>query len=367
MIAKIRSKRTPLLTMTAAAVLLGMTACGEAPPPEQKAAAEPEWPELPGYEKMQIPEDNPMTPEKVALGKQLYYDQRLSGDGERSCYGCHLEEYGLTDGRAVAIGAFDKVLTRSSPTLWNIGYHEDFYWDGRTPTLEKQVQGAWSGGNMGASGKDGAPSMEDISAKLNDIPGYQEQFQEVFGQDANPDNVAKAVASFMRTIVANESNWVRFYNGDESALSEDARKGYDIFKNKAKCTNCHDGILITDLQYHNVGIGMDARNPDIGRAKVSGDEKDTGAFKTPTLLDVAESAPYFHDGSVKTLEEAVDLMTSGGKPNKWLDEENLADAKEAGLTDEEKALIVAFLEELNVDYPIEEPVLPGMEQARAAQ
>lgn len=343
--------------LVSAVFLVILVGCG-VPPNEDSPAGESSWPQLQGYEAMPIPLDNPMTKEKVALGKQLYYDQRLSGDGSRSCYSCHLKENGLTDGRPVAIGAFDKTLTRSSPTLWNIGYHAEFYWDGRSSALEKQVKGAWGGGNMGASGKNGAPSMDDICVNLNKIPGYYEQFQAIFGGPATPDTVAQAVASFMRTIVATESAWERFRNGDKSALSEQAQTGWVIFSEKAKCTNCHDGLLLTDLQYHNVGIGMDKNTPDVGRAKVSGDEKDTGAFKTPTLLDIRKSAPYFHDGSVATLEEAVDLMANGGKTNSWLDEENLKDAKEANLSDEEKAHIVAFLQALDVDYKIAEPNLP---------
>ncbi len=345
-----------LLTVSLIAVL-GTVGCEGTPPPPPEAAM-PEFPELAGYAEMEIPNDNSMTAEKVALGKQLYYDKRLSGDGNRSCYGCHLKENGLTDGKPLAIGAFDKTLTRSSPTLWNIGYHSELYWDGRSGALEKQVQGAWGGGNMGASGKDGAPSMDDICAKLNEIAGYKEQFQAIFGEDATPDNVAKAVASFMRTIVASDSAWVRFRGGDVSAISEQARKGWQVFSEKAKCTNCHDGLLLTDLQYHNVGIGMDKDSPDVGRAKVSGDDKDTGAFKTPTLLDIRKSAPYGHDGSIATLEEAVDIMTSGGKANEWLDEKNLADAKDANLTDEDKADLVAFLKALDVEYTITEPTLP---------
>lgn len=351
--------RTTVATAALALVVaLAFVACGGAPEPEAKEAAEPEFPQLPGYAAMQIPPENPMTAEKVALGKQLYYDNRLSGDGSRSCYSCHLEEHGLTDGRPVAIGAFNKTLTRSSPTMWNIGYHEAFYWDGRSPALEKQVQGAWSGGNMGASGNGDAPSMADICETLNGIPGYAEQFQAVFGGPATPDNVAMAVASFMRTIVSTDSAWVRFRNGDESALDEAAKRGWQIFSEKAKCTNCHDGLLLTDLQYHNVGIGMDTDNPDIGRAAVSKDEKDTGAFKTPTLLDISKSAPYFHNGSQPDLREAVKLMASGGIANPYLDESNLADAKNANLTDAEIDDLVAFLNALDVNYNIEEPTLP---------
>ena len=325
---------------------------------EPEPEPEPAWPQFPSYEAMRIPADNPMTVAKVELGKQLYYDPRLSGDGERSCYGCHLQEHGLTDGKPLAVGAFDRTLTRSAPTMWNVGYYGELYWDGRSGALEKQVKGAWSGGNMGASGKDGAPSMEEISARLNGIAEYREQFQQVFEAHASPDHVAYAVAAFMRTLVANESRWARFRGGDETAFNEQERKGWQVFNEKAKCTNCHDSILLTDMQYHNIGIGMDVQTPDVGRAKVSGQEKDTGAFKTPTLLDISKSAPYFHNGSVATLEEAVDLMLGGGLANPYLDEENMAETKNADLSDDEKQDLLAFLRALDVDYNVEEPELP---------
>ena len=347
-----------ILTLSMLAVAL--VACGGGPT-EEAAEAPPEPtlpPELPGYAQMDVPADNPMTPEKVELGKMLYYDKRLSGDGVRSCYGCHLEEHGLATDDTLAIGAFDKTLTRNVPTMWNVGYHEALYWDGRSGALEAQVKGAWGGGNMGASGNDGAPSMDDRAAEIGAIPAYAERFQAVFGEAPSPDNIAMAVASFMRTIVSSDSPWIRYRNGDDAALSEDAKKGYDIFANKAKCTNCHDGLLLTDMQFHNVGIGMDAETPDPGRAKVTGNEADTGAFKTPTLIDVSESGPYFHNGSVATLEEAVHLMASGGLANPYLDEKNLADAKNANLSEEEEALIVTFLKEITAEYNIEAPQLP---------
>ena len=333
-------------------LLAGCAPTVEAPSEETAGA----WPAMPGFEAMKIPEDNPMTPEKVALGKQLYYDQRLSGDGTRSCYGCHLAENGLTDGKPVAIGAFDKTLTRSAPTMWNVGYYPELYWDGRSSALEKQVKGAWSGGNMGASGKDGAPSMEDICATLDEVEGYRKQFDAVFNEGCTPDHVAYAVASFMRTIVANDSAWARFRGGDENALSEQARRGYEVFKGKARCTNCHDGALLADLQFHNTGIGMDSDNPDPGRFKITNVDRDRGAFKTPTLLDISKSAPYFHNGSVATLEEAVDLMLKGGLDNQWLDEANLRPAIE--LTAEERDDLLAFLRALDVSYNIEAPELP---------
>ena len=345
-----------ILVMSLLLLHCGGGSMEEAPEMEAPMA----WPEIAGYEMMAIPEDNPMTEAKVALGKQLYYDQRLSGDGNRSCYGCHLKEHGLTDGRAMALGAFDKQLTRAAPTMWNVGYYDTLYWDGRSTALEKQVLGAWGGGNMGASGADGVPSPDDICATLNEIPGYAEQFQAVFGGPATPDHVAYAIAAFMRTIVTTTENsrFIAFQNGDETALNDQEKNGWMIFSEKAKCTNCHDGRLLADKQFHNVGIGMDAESPDIGRAKVSENEEDTGAFKTPSLFDISKSGPYFHDGSVETLEEAVDLMLAGGKENEWLDETNLSDAKNADLSDEEKADLMAFLMALDVDYTIEEPMLP---------
>ncbi len=314
-----------------------------------------QWPEIKQYEVMKIPADNPMTVAKVELGKQLYYDVGLSGDDSRSCYSCHLKEHGLTDGKPKAIGAYNVTLPRSSPTLWNIGYHSEFYWDGRSKSLEGQAKAAWSGGNMGASGKDGHPSMDDICAKLNKIAGYQKQFQAVFGQDATPDNVAKAIAAFERTIVSTNSAWIRFREGDTKALSKAAQRGYRIFTEKTHCNNCHDGILLTDQQFHNIGIGMKDANPDLGRYNATKNEADKGAFKTPTLLDISKSAPYFHSGSVATLEEAVDTMLGGGIDNPYLDHKNLKAYK---LSKQERADLLAFLRSLTVEYTIKEPTLP---------
>ena len=271
--------------------------------------------ELSTYEAMVIPEDNPQTPEKVALGRQLFFDKRLSADGTRSCYSCHLCENGLTDGLATAIGALNKKLSRSSPTLWNIGYHKEFYWDGRSGSLEKQAMAAWKGGNMGAN-------PQEVTAKINAIAGYRSQFEEVFGGEATPDRIVMAISSYERTIISGTTSFDRWQAGDDAAVSEAVKRGHQVFKD-LECDNCHDGVLLTDMQYHNVGIGMDAEKPDVGRFKVTKKSNDTGAFKTPTLRDISKSAPYFHNGSVATLEEAVDLMIGGCKPNKYLDRKNL--------------------------------------------
>jgi cytochrome c peroxidase len=306
-------------------------------------------PQLTTYEAMAIPADNPMTPEKVALGRQLFFDERLSVDGTRSCYSCHVCEKGLTDGLPKAIGALNKTLTRSSPTLWNIGYHKEFYWDGRSASLEKQAMAAWQGGNMGAKDKE-----QEIVGKFNALAGYRAQFQKVFGSDATPENIMQAISAYERTIISGDTAWDKYRAGDESALSEEAKRGWKVFQD-IKCTNCHDGALLTDQQYHNVGVGMDKPEPDAGRFNASKNPADTGAFKTPTLRDIAESAPYFHDGSAATLEEAVDFMLGGGKDNPHLDKKNL---EKRDITKEQKADLIAFLKSLDVNCKITKPALP---------
>jgi cytochrome c peroxidase len=298
---------------------------------------------------MSIPADNPLTPEKVALGRQLFFDERLSIDGSKSCYSCHVCEHGLTDGLPKAIGPGNKQLTRSSPTLWNIGYHKQFYWDGRSGSLEAQAMAAWKGGNMGVGEKTG-----EIAAKINALQGYKMQFQTVFQSDATPENMMKAISAYERTIISGDTAWDRWKAGDNTAISMSAYRGWNIFQ-AIKCNNCHDGVLFTDQQYHNIGIGMDQTEPDPGRGKVTNKPEDTGAFKTPTLRDIARSAPYFHDGSAKTLEEAVDIMLAGGKENQYLDKKNLQPHK---ILPEQREDLLNFLRSLNVDCKLTKPPLP---------
>ena len=304
---------------------------------------------LASYEAMPVPADNPMTPEKVALGRQLFYDERLSIDGSKSCYSCHVCEHGLTDGLPKAIGPGNKQLPRNSPTLWNIGYHKEFYWDGRSDSLEKQAVAAWKGGNMGAGEKTG-----EIAAKINALQDYRTQFQKVFQSDATPENMMKAISAYERTIISGNTAFDRWRAGDQSAMSESAVRGWNIFQ-AIKCNNCHDGVLFTDQQYHNIGIGMDQEKPDTGRFNHTQKPEDTGAFKTPTLRDVAKSAPYFHDGSAKTLEEAVDIMLGGGKPNQYLDKKNLQPHK---ILPDQREDLLNFLRSLAVDCNLSKPPLP---------
>ena len=346
--------RVELRKVLAMAVFL-LALAGVACEKKETATFKPEVLPLPSplarYEAMEIPADNPQTPEKVALGRQLFFDKRLSGDESRSCYSCHVCEKGLTDGLPKAIGAFNKPLPRSSPTLWNIGYHKMFYWDGRSPSLEKQGMAAWQGGNMGAKDHEA-----DIIAKINGLEGYHSQFHKVFGGDATAENMMQAISAFERTITSGNGDtaWDRWQAGDQSAASEAAKRGYEVFKT-AKCTNCHDGLLVTDQQFHNVGVGMDAPEPDKGRFNATKKEEDTGAFKTPTLRDIAKSAPYFHDGSAATLEDAVDFMLNGGKANPYLDKKNL---EKRTITPEQRRDLLEFLKSLTVDCRLSEPPLP---------
>ncbi|HLG14283.1 MAG TPA: cytochrome c peroxidase [Blastocatellia bacterium] len=336
-------------TLAVALGALMLAACSTDNMGGYKPEIQPLPAQLSTYEAMAIPADNPLTPEKVALGRQLFFDERLSGDASRSCYSCHVCEKGLTDGLPKAIGAFDKKLPRSSPTLWNIGYHKEFYWDGRSGSLEKQALAAWTGGNMGAKDKE-----SEIVAKINALQGYRGQFQKVFGSDATQENIMMALAAFERTIISGNTAWDRWRAGDESAVGEDVKRGFKVFQD-AKCDNCHDGVLFTDQQYHNVGIGMDAAEPDGGRKNHTKKDEDTGAFKTPTLRDVAKSAPYFHDGGAATLEEAVDIMLGGGKENKFLDRKNI---EKRTITSEQRRDLLAFLKSLTVDCTLSKPALP---------
>jgi len=194
-----------------------------------------------------------------------------------------------------------------------------------------------------------------VIARINAVPSYAAQFQKVFGGPADDAKVAQALATYMRTIVSRDTAYDRYTAGDQSAMSDAAKRGWQTFQD-AKCTNCHKGLLFTDLSYHNVGIGLvDGKPMDVGRFTVTKEDKDTGAFKTPTLRDIARSAPYFHDGSVASLQDAVTLMAKGGMPNKFLDKTNLEDRK---LKPEQISDIVEFLNALTEPTALKEAKVP---------
>jgi len=324
--------------------------------PAEKAVLPPAPAEFPT---MKIPADNAQTPDKIALGHQLFFDARLSVDGTRSCYSCHQNENGNGGATPLAIGALDKQLTRHSPVIWNTGYYEAFYWDGRAPSLEAQAKGAWGGGNMGV----GADNLAAKATELAKIQGYAEQFKKVFPDEGmTPDTIAKSISAYERTLICNDTAYDRYARGDDAALTATQKQGWALFVGKGQCAVCHTPPLfssamgVPDGVYYNVGIGTkDKADAEIdpGRFAVTKNDADWAAFKVPSLRNVAKSAPYFHDGSVATLAEAVKLMSSGGIDNK----NKTALLADRGLTEDERASIVAFLGALDCGA-LEEPELP---------
>ncbi|MBT8451606.1 MAG: c-type cytochrome [Deltaproteobacteria bacterium] len=348
-------------------IVFAAAAC-KSKPAEEKAAAPIEAPtkktELPpapaGFPDLKIPADNPQSPEKVALGQQLFFDARLSVDGTRSCYSCHQNEHGNGGETPLAVGAKAKKLTRHSPVIWNTGYFEAFYWDGRAGSLEAQAKGAWGGGNMGV----GADNLGAKAAQIGKIRGYRKQFKKVFPTEGiTPDTIAKAISAYERTLICDDTAYDRYAKGDADALTAEQKRGWALFIGKGQCAVCHAPPLFSNAMgvpgglYYNAGIGTAGKpedQVDVGRYAVTEQEADWAAFKVPSLRNVSKSAPYFHDGSVTTLPAAVELMASGGIANKNLTP-LLADR---GLSDEELTSLVAFLGALDCGGKLERPDLP---------
>jgi cytochrome c peroxidase len=297
------------------------------------------------------PEDNQYSAAKVELGKQLYFDKRLSRDDTVSCASCHDPKKGWSNGEAFATGVRGQKGGRSAPTIINAAYFDLQFWDGRAKGLEGQALGPIQ------NPIETDMPLPEVVAKLNKIEGYQKQFQKVFGSDVNADGMAKAIAAFERTVLSGAAPYDRFKGGDTQALSEPAQRGMKVFFNRGHCSACHVGPNFSDGAFHNIGIGMDAEKPDIGREEQSKQGGDRGAFKTPTLREIARTAPYMHNGKFKTLEEVVDYYNQGGFANPTLDEEIFP----LKLTGEEKADLVIFLKEGlgSPKYPdMEPPKLP---------
>ncbi|TVQ84512.1 MAG: cytochrome-c peroxidase [Chromatiaceae bacterium] len=283
---------------------------------------------------MTHPEDNPATPEKIALGAKLFLDPRLSGSGTMACQGCHYHELGWGDGKVLSPRDNGDMNTRHTPSLYNVGYQTVWYWDGRAPTLEAQILAAWRA-QISAD-----PDV--ATARINDVPDYVEQFQAIYDEPATPENIVKSLAAYLRTKNSDNSPWDRYETGETDAVSADAIAGQALFMDKAGCAACHAPPFYGNSTFFNIGLEYGKENPDPGRFNVTENEADRGAFKTPTLRSVARHAPYFHDGSAATLEEAVRYMASGGgdDPNKsplLIDRE---------LSDEEIGQLIAFLESL---------------------
>ena len=336
----------------------------DAKPPEARPAP-PEAPSwawtLPaGLKEPAVPEDNPMSEDKVALGHELFMDKRLSVDGSRSCYSCHQNQLGNADGRARALGPGDKELARNTPTIWNVAYNGLLYWDGRAPSLEKQAIGAWKGGNMGV----GEAGLAAKAAEIGALPEYADAFKRLFGlrngEAVQPEHVAMALSAYERTLLCGDTPW------DKSTMNEQQQRGWEVFRGKGSCTTCHSGEHFSDGQFHKMGIGLDdtGEGPDKGRMDATKDQADAYKFRTPTLRNVTKTAPYFHDGSTPDLRAAVARMAGG--PTRLDLDSNFADR---ALTPAEIDDVVAFLGALDCPGSLEvvgDQAVPGITSPLAA-
>lgn len=308
-----------------------------APPPPEPKVELPPAPPLPapplGLPAVNSPDENPTTAERAELGWMLFFDKRASKDGSMACAGCHFPERAYTTPEAVDVKVGGAKNKRNAPTITNLGFHPQFYWDGRMPTLEAVSNAAWKG-QLGAD-------PAEVVKTLNAVPQYKARFERAFGEPATPENVPRAYAVFFRTLLNANSPWDRAQNGDKAALSKDAEAGYKVFQAKG-CVACHTPPLFTNYAYENAGIGDDP-----GRKDATKEDADTGKFKVPSLRNVALTSPYFHDGSAATLEAAVDLMVKGNKANPLL--------KPQKLSKKETAQLLAFLQSLTGESTYTQP------------
>jgi cytochrome c peroxidase len=353
--------------------------------PKNHAVFEPELPAnlAAGRDSVYVPSDNPMTRAKVELGRQLYFDKRLSVDATVSCADCHHPDHGYGFDTQFGVGVRGQTGNRNSPVSFNRIVSKAQFWDGRADSLEAQAVGPIANpiemGNTHVA----------VVKFLGDNPGYRMQFQKVFGRDPNIDDVGRAIAAFERVLVSGMSPYdaneplrklqeafaddladpealkkddpelyAKYSQAkalaDQHPMSDSAKRGRALFFNtRSNCSACHVGVNFSDELYHNLGVGMDQAKPDLGRFEQTKQEKDRGAFKTPTLRNIAQSGPYMHDGSQKTLEEVVDWYDKGGHPNPFLSDK----IKKLGLTAQEKADLVEFMKALTGP-------LPKMEMAR---
>jgi len=298
---------------------------------------------------LNAPADNPITPEKIELGRLLYFDKRLSKDVTVSCASCHDPKRGWTDNQPVSDGIHGGKGVRSAPTVVNSTYNLVQFWDGRAKNLEEQALGP-----IVNPVEMGMGSHDEMVNSLDKIQSYQPLFQKAFGDPKiTKERVTMAIASFERTVLGGNSKYDRYNAGDKTAMNESEIRGQELFFGKANCTRCHVGSNFSDSDFHNLGVGMKAAKPDLGRYEQTKDEKDKGAFKTPTVRDVSRTGPYMHDGSEKTLEEVVDFYDKGGEPNQWLD----VKVVKLNLSAQEKTDLVNFMKALDSDpYPsVEEP------------
>lgn len=321
-----------------------------------------------GLPPVPIPPSNPQTPAKIALGKRLFHDQRLSADGKVSCATCHKAEHAFTDGLPMAQGIHEQLGTRNTPSLLNVAYQHSLFWDGRRPSLEAQAKEPFFHPR-----EHGLKDAQDLLRRIRSDPQYAVSFKRAFGVSSTAitlDHVTQALAAFERTLLAGDSAFDRYYfAGDQKALSPTAQRGLKLFQGSAQCATCHilgkTSALFTDQQFHSLAIGLkkieprivelttrvanalpaererlvleDANYAELGRFLVTQNPADIGKFKTPSLRNVALTAPYMHDGSIATVAEAVDFEVYY---------RGLAQNRPLILTPQEKLDLIDFLKSL---------------------
>jgi len=308
------------------------------------AARQSAWPVPRGiHEPLKTPAANPLTAEKIELGRMLFSDVRLSRTSEVSCATCHDPARAFSDARPLAVGVRGRIGRRHSPALINRGFGDSFFWDGRAATLEAQVVMPIAD-----------PSEMDFTvaavvSRLKDDAAYAARFRSAFGRAINEGDIARALASFVRSILSGDSRVDRFLEGDLSALTRDEQRGLSVFRGRGLCTACHVGSNFSDERFHNTGVAwisgdtaVSGSFSDRGRGGVTNRKEDDGAFRTPTLREVSRTAPYMHNGSLATLEAVVDFYEQGGRENPNLDKEMMA----LRLTPADKSALVAFLKAL---------------------
>lgn len=300
-----------------------------------------------------FPTSNPYSPEKRALGESLFHDHRLSGDGRFACATCHDREKGFADGRVTSVGVPGRPLARHTPTLWNLAWAVDVFWDGRARSLEEQAQGPI------IAPDEMAQPMDALIARLSAEPNYVRAFAGAFPDDprVTDENLKKAIATYVRTLVSPLTRFDRWIAGDDKALSPQERDGFLLFTGKAGCANCHSGWAFTDYAFHDIGLPGDDR----GRGAVLRLPAAEHAFKTPSLREIGRSAPYMHDGSLATLGDVVRHYTSGIVTRPTLS----PDLHRQQLSADEQAALVAFLGTLTSESDPQPPATIVSEQAPA--
>jgi cytochrome c peroxidase len=287
------------------------------------------------------PPENPTTAEKVALGELLFFDPRLSRGNDMSCADCHDPAQGFADGQRRSRTARGALNQRHTPSLHNTAYASAWFWDGSADTLEGSIDSNWRG-QM-------APEPFAVAAELHADPTYRAHFERAFRDLASPDRITEALAAYVRTLRSGDAPWDRFERGAEDEVDEAAVRGFRLFSGRAQCAVCHPPPLYTDRRFHHVAARAADSPVDPGRYRVTGDPNDREAMRTPSLRGLVHTAPYFHDGSAETLEQAVRVMAAGGRGGRGRDLEAVS------LSDEEIADLVAFLRALSPEPPPYEP------------